>query len=90
MKKQTHTFNVVRKALQLELKQIKDNLRFIVWHCNATHSQNHIYRIIYNKDFDEMNCDCQAFKYRGKCSHTLKAWRLITPQEEFYNNIEIK
>lgn len=84
----TYSYNVVRKALNLKLKEIKNNDRFQVWLCQSTHSTNMFYRITYNKDFDEINCDCQEFKHKRKCSHSLKAIRIILGQEAFFNNIK--
>lgn len=89
MKLQTYSQNVVNKALNMELKLIRDNDYLILYHAPATHSENQFYKINYNKLRDEINCECQKFKFSRKCSHSLKALQLIKGTDWMFNNIKL-
>ena len=82
--------NVVNKALSMQLKLIRDNEKYVVYHAPATHSEFKHYKVIYNKKFKEISCECQEFKHKGKCSHSLRALQLINGSNWLFNNLQLQ
>lgn len=76
--------NVIDKALNMKVEVLKETETFIILLAPTKHSENQFYRITYNKNRDEFNCECQEFKFKRKCSHSLKAVRLIKGYDEFW------
>lgn len=84
-----YSVNVINKSLTLELDKVRENEDIILYHVKATHSDKYIYKISYNKHRDEINCECQMFQYTRKCSHSLKALKIIKGDKWFWENIKI-
>lgn len=85
-----YSLNVINKSLNLRLKKIRENDKIIIYHCPSDSIEDSVYKIIYDKNFDEINCECQEFKFKRKCSHSLAALHLIKGNEWFWKEVTPK